>query len=187
MDADLNTYKTPGTYYFSGIPGNYNGANFPVNDSGKLQVMSQVGIGGYIEQIYHSANSINNIYSYSRRYDDVNKVWGNWVYHIDNRYSNDENPLKNLILMDSGSIAANTTISISNANAHLIFIIAYGTWNYSVLLAVFPNNSSAPIVKVICGYSSSSAYQITANGSWGINIKNTGSSNMPCVVIGISK
>lgn len=94
----------------------------------------------------------------------------------------------------NGFIDVNETYSLTRNiyNAHYIYIIAYGNWNHSQLIVVFPNNGGTPKTKLIASWdaslSSLDGIEITANSNWGITVKNTGTNNdTPLAIFEIQK
>ena len=87
------------------------------------------------------------------------------------------------------NISASGSFSINNNSPHSIFIVAYGTWNYSCLYIVFPSNGGTPVARFLSSYTGQSDDRISfsANGSWGITINNPSQYQMPVTVMKIKK
>lgn len=84
---------------------------------------------------------------------------------------------------------ADESIEIKNDNPSAIFVIAWGTWNSSVLFFAFPNNYNAPVVRQIASYSGNPvSLTVEAFERWGMKITNPSSSTQhPLVVYAIEK
>lgn len=95
------------------------------------------------------------------------------------------------IVFDSmqANIQTGQNTAINNTSSHNIFIVAYGTWNYSSIYIVFPNNGNAPISRLLASHSGQDDDKVSfsANGSWGIIINNTSQYEMPVTVIKLKK
>lgn len=79
-------------------------------------------------------------------------------------------------MVASQNLGANATLKIDNTWPHSIYLVFAGTWNYSVILAVFPNNGSAPVVTTLARHSANNMpVSVSANGTRGISITNIAS------------
>ena len=151
-----------------------------------------LGTGGtYTKQILHAystTSDVNNVYIRAQTYTSSGVVWTSWVKQptrgeIDAINSN--------MVFESvqANISVNGSFSIDNNSPHSIFIVAYGTWNYSCLYAVFPNQGGTPISRLLSSYIGGTDDRISfsANGAWGITINNTSQYQMPVTVMKIKK
>lgn len=85
-----------------------------------------------------------------------------------------------LQLAYKGALDSGASVSVSG-QSHDIFVVAVGTWNYSGLIIVMPNNGNTPKAKCLMSYGNTeesdaatlTRFSFEANGSWGIKITNT--------------
>ena len=151
-------------------------------DAGKF-----TGNAATASAVKDSNNNTNTTFAYSKAgmaYDDYTWLAGWNGYELRGIAKSQFQRAFNLGEAWSGSLAAGAARWIGNYGAHSKFIVFYGTWNNSQILAVFPNNGGAPIVRLIAGYNTTASYfTIGANGQWGFYIKNTSSVNMPLTIL----
>lgn len=88
-------------------------------------------------------------------------------------------PIEPIHLVAKGTLASNGTIAIDNTEPTNLFLVTMGSWNISYLLLVSPNNGGAPVVQELLNRGGGTYYQITANGDWGITVKNTHTNSRP--------
>ena len=170
----------------------YKFANYS-NDTSKttLEAASFTGNAATASAVKDSGNGNSTTFAYSAAglaYGDYTWLAGWNGYQLRAVAKSQFQINLGLQLVFNGSLAAGASKAIGSYGAHTIFIVAFGTWNASQLIAVFPNNSSTPVSRLIAGYSTSFQYiNITANGQWGITIKNTSSVYMPLMIFAIPK
>lgn len=166
----------------------YKFANYS-NDTSKttLEAASFTGNATTASAVKDSGNNTATTFAYSKAglaYDNYTCLAGWDGYELRAVAKTQFQKAFNLVEAWSGSLAASAARWIGNYGAHSKFIVFYGTWNNSQILAVFPNNGGTPITRLIAGYNTTTSYfTIGANGQWGFYIKNTSSVNMPLTVL----
>lgn len=83
------------------------------------------------------------------------------------------NAAQGIIREYHGQVAANSSISIDSASPHDVWLVLYGSWNYSGAYLVFPNNGAAPVSVLLGKHSNNPLCTFSANGNWGIKVNNT--------------
>ena len=82
------------------------------------------------------------------------------------------------------------TVSSTSQQAHDVFIVIVGTWNYSTVYLVFPNNSGSPVVRLIASYQGSTpiaGVTIEANGNWGLKLTGVANPSTKMTVVRMRK
>lgn len=96
--------------------------------------------------------------------------------------------LERVELLYGGNVGANVTLNIANNDPHAVFVVFWGTWNYSGVYLVFPNNGSTPVSVLLGKHGSALLLSVSAYGTWGISLKNPhGSVSMPATVLKVLK
>ena len=87
-----------------------------------------------------------------------------------------------------GSVPANSSVSIASDRPHDIWLVLYGSWNYSGMYLLFPNNGSSPVSVLLGKYGNNPLCTFSANGNWGITVNNTSTSYaQQCAIYRIMK
>ena len=98
-------------------------------------------------------------------------------------------PAQGIIREYHGQIAANSSISIDSTSPHDIWLVVYGSWNYSGAYLLFPNNGAAPVSVLLGKHGGNNPLcTFSANGNWGIKVNNTSTAYaQSCAIYRIQK
>lgn len=87
-----------------------------------------------------------------------------------------------------GEVGANSSKSFDSQSPHNVWLVLYGTWNYSGVYLVFPNQGGTPVSVLLGKHSNNPLCTFSANGNWGIKVNNTHTTYaQPCTVYRIVK
>ena len=87
-----------------------------------------------------------------------------------------------------GQVAANSSVSIASDRPHDVWLVLYGSWNYSGAYLVFPNQGGTPVSVLLGKHSNAPMCSFSANGNWGIKVNNTNATYAQhCVVYRLMK